>query len=314
MKTKSTRIGFTDGLMEIAEKRDDIALVMADSLMVIKATPFAEKYPERTVDVGIAEQSAVGVAAGLASAGMVPFMATYAGFITMRACEQVRTFVGYPHLNVKLVGANGGIAGGEREGVTHQFFEDIAILRAIPGMTILVPADADQVQKAVVAAAQWEGPVYIRIGSGRDPVVYEQDLPFEIGKARNIYGEGGDVALFTCGLLINQTMEAAKELEKEGINAQVVEVHTIKPLDEETVGAALKKSGAGVTVEDHNVNGGLGSAVCELSAKICPVPVERIGLQDVWPQSGSAQELIEAYGMDTKDIVKAAKRAISNKK
>ncbi len=313
MKTKSTRIGFTDGLMGIAEKRDDIALVMADSLLVIKAVPFVEKYPERTVDVGIAEQNAVDVAAGLASAGMVPFMATYAGFITMRACEQVRTFVGYPHLNVKLVGANGGIAGGEKEGVTHQFFEDIAILRAIPGMTILVPADADQVQKAVVAAAEWEGPVYIRIGSGRDPVVYEEDMPFEIGKARKVYGDGEDVALFACGSLINQTMEAAKQLKEEGISAQVVEVHTIKPLDEKTIGAALKKSGAAVTVEDHNVNGGLGSAVCELSAKVCPVPVERIGLQDVWPQSGSAQELIEAYGMDTKDIVEAAKKAIWNK-
>ena len=314
MKTKSTRIGFTNGLMEAAEKRDDIALVMADSLMVVKAVPFVEKYPERTVDVGIAEQSAVNVAAGLASAGMVPFMATYAGFITMRACEQVRTFVAYPHLNVKLVGANGGIAGGEREGVTHQFFEDIAILRAIPGMTILVPADADQVQKAVVAAADWEGPVYIRIGSGRDPVVYEEDMPFEIGRARKIWGDSGDVALFACGSLINQTVEAAKKLEKEGISAQVVEVHTIKPLDEETLAAALKKSGAAVTVEDHNINGGLGSAVCELSARTCPVPVERIGLQDVWPQSGAADELIAAYGMDVKDIVEAAKRAVNNKK
>lgn len=314
MKTKSTRIGFTQGLMDIAEKRSDIALVMADSLKVIKAESFVEKYPERSIDVGIAEQNAVAVAAGMASAGMVPFVATYAGFITMRACEQVRTFVAYPNLPVKMVGANGGIAGGEREGVTHQFFEDLAILRAIPGMTILVPADADQVRKAVAKAANYPGPVYIRIGSGRDPVVYEEDMPFEIGKARKVYGQGRDVSLFACGSLLNQTLEAAKELAKEGIDAQVVEVHTIKPLDEDTISKALIKSGAAVTVEDHNVLGGLGSAICELAAKTHPVPIHRIGLQDKWPQSGAADELIKAYKMDTKDIIKAAKKAINMKK
>ena len=210
MKQESTRIAVTETLMELAGKDPDIVLVCSDSLLVIKAKPYVDKYPERFIDVGIAEQNAVCCAAGLASCGLVPFVATYAGFLTMRACEQVRTFVAYPGLKVKLIGANGGIGAGEREGVTHQFFEDIGILRTIPRITIVVPADASQVREAVKAVAYTNGPAYVRIGSGRDPVVFQDPVPFSLGKVRVLREEGSDVSIFANGFVLPRALRAAR--------------------------------------------------------------------------------------------------------
>ena len=246
----NTRIAFIESMAEIVKQDPRAVLVCADSVLVVKGKPFTEKYPEKFFDFGIAEQNAVACAAGMAACGLVPFVATYAGFITMRACEQVRTFVAYPGLNVKLVGANGGISAGEREGVTHQFFEDIGIMRAIPGITVVVPADHTQVRQATKAIHKVQGPVYMRIGSGRDPVV-DSDILFELGKVRILKEYGGDIALFANGFVINRALEAADVLKAEGINAVVVDVHTLKPLDEKAIIEILEKTGAAVTVEDQ---------------------------------------------------------------
>jgi transketolase len=313
MKQENTRIAVTETLMELAGKDPDIVLVCSDSLLVLKAKPYVDKYPERFIDVGIAEQNAVCCAAGLASCGLIPFVATYAGFITMRACEQVRTFVAYPGLNVKMIGANGGIAAGEREGVTHQFFEDLGILRAIPGITIVVPADAGQVREAVRAVAYREGPAYIRIGSGRDPVVFEKPLPLEIGKVRILREEGNDVALFANGSILPRVLAAADELSRQGIKAKVVEVHTLKPLDVETITEVLSQTGAAVTAEDHNIIGALGSAIAEVIAENRPVPLVRVGLRDIFPRSGRPDKLLDFYNMGVTDIVAGARKVIEKK-
>jgi len=313
MKHENTRIAVTETLMELAAKDPNIALVCCDSLLVLKAKPFVEEYPDRFFDVGIAEQNAVCCAAGLASCGLIPFVATYAGFITMRACEQVRTFVAYPGLNVKLIGANGGIGSGEREGVTHQFFEDLGILRTISGITIVVPADAGQVREAVKAVAYTKGPAYIRIGSGRDPVVFEQYVPFELGKARILRKAGRDVAIFANGFILPRVLQAAEELEQKGIKATVVEVHTLKPLDTERIAKVLDECGAAVSVEDHNIIGGLGSAIAEVIAEEVPVPLVRVGLRDTFPRSGAAEELLDHYHIGVLDMVAAAQKAIDKK-
>jgi transketolase len=311
---RSTRVAFTEALMEMAGENPDILLVSSDSLKVFRADAFAAAYPARIVEVGISEQNAVGVAAGLASAGSMPFVATYAGFLTMRACEQMRTFVAYPGLNVKFFGANAGIYMGEREGVTHQFFEDLGILRTIPGFVVVSPADAGQLKHAMRAVAAVKGPCYIRVGSGRDPVIFSEDAPFELGKARILKEYGRDVALFSCGHMLGRTLQAAESLRALGVGAAVVEVHTLKPLDTAGIAEALGGCRAAVTVEDHNVIGGLGSAVCETAAQFCPRRVERVGLQDVYPESGPAEEVLDAYGMAVQDIVNAAVRAVSGEK
>jgi len=314
MRLESTRTAVTETLLEMAETDPNILLVCADSVLVIRGRPFAERFPDRYFDVGIAEQDAVGCAAGLAACGFVPFVVTYAGFISMRACEQVRTFVAYPGLPVKLVGANGGMASGEREGVTHQFFEDLGIMRAIPGITVVVPADASQVREAIRAVARCDGPAYVRIGSGRDPAVFEPPAPpFVLGRARVLHEAGKEVALFGCGLILNRVLEAAGELEKRGVGATVVEVHTLKPLDVETIAGVLAGCGAAVSVEDHNIIGGLGSAIAEVAAEEAPVPLVRLGLRDLYPRSGNPEELLDTYHIGVTDIVESALRAIERK-
>jgi len=312
-KKESTRLAFTEGLIELADDNTNVVLVCSDSALLVKADPFIEKYPERFIDVGIAEQNAIACAAGLASCGLIPFFVSYAGFITMRACEQVRTFVAYPGLNVKLIGANGGIGSGEREGVTHQFFEDIGIMRTIPGITVVIPGDASQVRQAVKVVAETEGPAYVRIGSGRDPVVFDTFSPFELGKIRILKESGNDVALFTNGFIINRVLEAARLLEMEGIKPTVVEVHTLKPLDIESIVKILSKTKAAITVEDHNIIGGLGSAIAEIIAEEIPVPLLRVGLRDKYPESGEPEQLLDHYGMGIPDIVNAVKRTLQKK-
>ena len=228
-RVASTREAFIAGLIEAARLDPAICLVFADSLKAARATPFVEMFPDRWFDVGICEQNAAAFSAGLASTGLKPFFNTYAGFITMRACEQVRSFVAYPHLNVKFVGLNGGIYGGEREGVTHMVFEEFGILRSIAGMEIVVPADAGQVRKATLALAQREGPAYMRIGSGREPVIFDESVGFEFGKARVLREYGTDAAIFAVGPILKRAILAAETLVNEGIRTTLVEVHTLKP-------------------------------------------------------------------------------------
>ncbi|MDT8899962.1 transketolase family protein [Anaeroselena agilis] len=313
-KYKGTREAFTQALLEMAESDDRLLLVSPDSLKAMRATPFADRFPERYIEVGIAEQNAVAVAAGLASSGLVPFVATYAGFITMRACEQLRTFVAYPQLNVKFIGINGGIFGGEREGVTHQFFEDLGIVRSIPGITVVAPADEHQVFQAVKAIATIDGPVYLRAGSGREHVVYKEDAPFELGKVRVLKEYGSDAALFASGFVLNRAVEAAEILSSRGIKVTLADVHTLKPIDSETVTGILEKCGAAVTVEDHNIIGGLADAIAMVSTENCPVPVERVGLRDIFPGSGPAEEVLDYYGMSVNDIVNAVVKVMKKKK
>lgn len=313
MTYKGTREAFAQAMMEMAAEDDRILFVSADSLKAMRATAFADAHPDKYIEVGIAEQNSVGVAAGLASAGLVPFVGTYGGFLTMRAGEQLRTFVSYPGLNVKLVGINGGIFSGEKEGVTHQFFEDLGIVRSMPGITVIVPADAHQMYHAVKAAAEIDGPVYIRAGSGREHVVYDKETPFVLGKIRIMEEYGTDVALFANGFILNRVVEAARILKEQGIGVTLVDVPTLKPLDDEGITEVLKRCGTAVTVEDHNIIGGLADAVAKVSTEYCPVRIERVGLQDVFPSSGAAEEVLDYYGMSVQDIVEAVKRAYAKK-
>ncbi len=303
----STRDATAAALMQLAEKDPNVVLISTDSVLVVRGLPFKEKFPNQFVELGISEQNGVDVAAGMAACGLKPHIATYAGFLTMRACEQIRTFVAYPGLNVTLIGANGGIGAGEREGVTHQFFEDYGILRTIPGVTILVPADAGQVEKAILAADAIKGPVYIRVGSGRDPVVYENQPEFTVGKATTVLNYGNDAVIFGCGSLLARAIRAAKQLQQENINITVVDVHTIRPLDTKAICAAAEKTNTVITLEDHNINNGLGSAVCEVLSEHNPKSVYRMGVQDCFTRSGASEDLLDYYGLGVADIVKAVK-------
>jgi len=310
----STRIGFRDALLKLASERKDVVFVSTDSLKVVKGEPFLQQFPDRVLELGISEQNGVGVCSGLAASGLLPYICTYAGFLTMRACEQMRTFVSYPNLKVRFVGANGGLHGGNREGVSHQFIEDVGILRGMPNFTILCPADGGQVYEAMLASVDVEGPLYIRIGSGREDKVFPDGTPFPLGKIRILSDEGDDVALLAHGFVLGRVIEAAKRLKAEGIKAKVVEVATIKPLDRDGLVAVLQATGCAVTVEDHTIINGLGSAVAEVIAENVPAHLIRLGLQDVYGESGFPEELLDAYGMRIEDIVSAAKKAVAHKK
>lgn len=301
VKKESTRIAFMQALDEIMSQDPRVVMVSADSVSVFRAGELQKKYPDRIFEAGIAEQDAVMIAAGLASTGMIPFVCAYAGFLTMRACEQMRTFVGYPHLNIKFFGANGGMFSGEREGVTHQFFEDIGIMRAVAGYTVIAPADARQARRAVHAAYETKGPVYCRLGSGRDPVVYDGPAPDPL-KADLIYDGGAQTLIVACGQTLPGAVEAARMLK----NARVLNMSAIKPLDEETLKPLLTQAHRVITVEDHTIWGGLGSAVCEFAAGYRPIKITRIGLSD-YPESGPADQLFSKYGLDAQGILRAAR-------
>lgn len=302
----STRRAVTEGLFDLAAVDDRVVLVSSDSIGVIKAQDFVENYPQRVFEMGISEQSAMAASAGMATCGLIPYYVSYSVFATMRACEQLRTVVAYPELPVRIIGANGGMASGEREGVTHQGIEDLGITRTIPGITILVPSDAGQVRKALVAAVDIKGPVYIRTGSGREPLFHADDIPFEVGSTRVLADHGSDIVLFACGFVLPIVMRAAEVLLAGGIGAKVVEVPTLKPLPSDEIMSYLQACGGSVTIEDHTVIGGLGSAVCELSAEHGLGPVRRVGLMDTYPESGSPEELYEAYGINEERIVSQA--------
>jgi transketolase len=310
---KGSREAVIAAFMELAEKDSRIVLVSADSVKAARATTFVEKYPRRYFEAGIAEQTAVAMAAGLAACGLKPYVITYGGFITMRACEQVRTFVAYPNLDVKLVGLNGGLIGGEREGVTHQALEDLAIMRSIPGVTVLSPADSAECYHATLALGKTKGPAYLRVGSGREHDVFPKSIGFEIGKIRIVKEYGKDVALFASGFIFDRVLNAADLLKVEGVNATVVEVASLKPIDTGEIVKILEACGAAVTIEDHTIIGALGSLIAEVASEHHPTPLVRLGIQDVFPESGPADALADKYGLSVQDIVLAAKRVIQKK-
>lgn len=310
MNTKSTREAAMLAILEAAREDDKIVIVSPDSVGAARATKFRDEFPDRVIEVGIAEQDAVDIAAGLATTGVKPIVVSYAGFLTMRACEMIRTFVAYPGLNVKFIGLNGGMLGGEREGVTHQFYEDVGIMRSMPGVKIIAPADAQQAYLAAQAMLKLDGPVYLRLGSGREPEVFPEGTPFEYGKIREVLHYGDDVAIFASGFIMNRAIEAADKLKAEGVNATLIDVSTIKPLDSKGVAEVLRSCNCAVAVEDHNFYCGMSSAICEVACHFHPCKVRRLGLRDVYPRSGKAAELLDAYGLSVDDIVAAAKDAM----
>lgn len=313
MSTYSSREAAMRAIIESARQNEKIVLISPDSLLAARATPFKAEFPDRFVEVGIAEQAAVDIAAGLATTGLIPVVVTYAGFLTMRACEMIRTFVAYPKLNVKLVGLNGGMLGGEREGVTHQFYEDVGIMRTMPGVKIITPADGHQAYHGARAMLEQEGPVYLRLGSGREPEVFDDSTPFAFGKAREVLRHGDDVAMFASGFVMDRAIQAANQLHEEGIHVTLIDVSTLKPLDKDAVTEALQRCGCAVTVEDHNIYGALGSAVCETAAERHPCRVERVGLQDLYARSGHAAKLLDLYGLSVQDMMNAVKRVMREK-
>lgn len=300
-KKIATRESYGNVLVELGQINDKIIVLDADLAAATKTGVFKKAFPERHVDCGIAECNMMGIAAGLAAAGKIPFASTFAMFAAGRAFEQVRNSIGYPHLNVKIGATHAGISVGE-DGATHQCNEDIALMRTIPGMVVLCPSDDIEAKAAVRAAVEHDGPVYMRFGRLAVPVINDTpDYKFELGKGI-VLREGTDVTLIATGLEVSETLAAAKRLESDGISARVINIHTIKPLDEELVCRAAKETGKLVTIEEHSVVGGLGSAVCDAVCKEYPVPVKKIGIQDVFGESGPAKELLQKYQLDEMGI------------
>ena len=307
----ATRQAYGDSLKELGGQNKNIVVLDADLSKSTMTASFAKVYPKRFFNVGIAEQNLIGVAAGLAASGKVPFVSTFAMFAAGRAFEQVRNSLCYPKLNVKIAATHAGLTVGE-DGATHQAIEDVSLMRSIPNMTVIVPADAVETQKAVQFAAEYNGPVYIRLGRMAVPDIFGTDYIFEMGKAVQII-EGKDVTIIATGIMVNLALSAAQALRHEEISVRVLNIHTIKPIDKEAIIRAAKETGAIVTCEEHSIIGGLGSAVAEVLVENCPVPMERIGVMDTFGESGTPDGLLIKYGLTARDIVIAVKKAVKRK-
>ncbi len=306
VKKIATRESYGNALVELAKEHDDLVVLDADLAAATKTGIFKKEFPDRHIDCGIAEANMMGIAAGLSTCGKVPFASTFAMFAAGRAYEQIRNTIGYPHLNVKIGATHAGISVGE-DGATHQCNEDIALMRTIPGMTIINPCDDIEAKAAVKAAYEMEGPVYLRFGRLAAPVINKEDYKFELGKGV-LLREGKDLTIVATGLMVSAALEAAEKLSADGVDAEVINIHTIKPLDEEIIVESAKKTGKVVTVEEHSVIGGLGSAVCDaLSAKL-PTPVTKLGVNDIYGHSGPAVELLKEFGLDGEGIYNSIKK------
>ena len=305
VKKIATRDSYGNALKALGAEHENLVVLDADLAGATKTGTFQKAFPERHFDCGIAEANMINVAAGLSTMGFVPFAATFAMFAAGRAYEQVRNTIGYPHLNVKIGATHGGISVGE-DGASHQCCEDFALMRTIPGMTVMCPSDDVEAQKMVKAAYEMNGPVYIRFGRAATPVFHSQDYSFQIGKGE-VLQEGSDVAIIATGIMVPEAIEAGKALAEQGISARVINMATIKPLDEELVLKAAKECGKIVTVEEHNIIGGLGEAVCGVVSENCPVPVKRIGVNDEFGHSGPAGELLKQFGLCAENIVNVTK-------
>lgn len=299
----ATRQSYGEALVELGTAHDDFVVLDADLAVATQTGKFKAAYPDRFIDVGIAEQNLMGVAAGIATTGRKVFASTFAMFAAGRAFEQVRNSIGYPHLHVVIGATHAGISVGE-DGATHQCNEDLALMRAIPGMTVIVPADDVEAKAAVRAAYEAEGPVYVRLGRLPVPVIHKDDYHFELGRGI-VEREGSDVTVVACGLEVSAALEAAKMLAAKGVSCEVINMATIKPLDGDLIVASARKTGRVVTVEEHSVIGGLGSAVCDLLCEACPTPVKKIGVNDVFGESGPALDLLAKFGLDGAGVAEA---------
>ena len=308
---RPSRDGYGLGLVEAGKADPNVVAIGADITASTRVDWFRDQFPDRFYNMGIAEQNQMNVAAGMSLMGKVPFVTNYGVFLAGRSWDQIRTTICYNNLNVKLGGAHGGISVGP-DGATHQALEEIAVMRCLPHMTVVVPADWREARKAAQAAAKQYGPVYIRFGREAVPTVTEEDTPFEIGKAY-CCREGSDVAIIACGAMVYTSLTAARRLEEKGIHAMVINLHTIKPIDRETVVEAAERCGAVVTAEEHQVMGGMGSAVAEVLSAECPVPVRMVGIQDTFGESGEPEELMRKYGLTAEHIVAQAEKAIEMK-
>lgn len=312
VKMEKTRVGFGHGLVDLGDKDERIVVLVGDLMESTNVNFFAEKYPKRFIQVGVAEQNMALVATGLSLMGKIPFFSTYGAFAAYRCLDMIRISLCYSNANVKIGGAHGGISVGP-DGATHQAMEEISILRSIPNMHLIVPCDYWETRRATIAAAAVNGPVYIRFGREPVPVVTDESTPFVLGKA-NTYRDGGDVAVIACGTLVYESLVAAETLATEGIDCRVIDMHTIKPIDREAIVKAARECGAIVTAEEHQVMGGLGGAVAEVVVSNSPVPMEFVAVMDRFGQSGKPDELMAAFGLKSKDVIAAVRRVLKRKK
>ncbi len=308
---KDTRSGFGDGLLEAATVNKNIVVLTADLAGSLKLGPFIKAFPDRFVQCGIAEANMIGIAAGLTIGGKIPYTTTFANFSTGRVYDQIRQSVAYSGKNVKICASHAGLTLGE-DGATHQILEDIGLMKMLPGMTVIVPCDYNQTKAATKAIADYEGPVYLRFGRPVWPI-FTKEEDFKIGKAQ-ILNEGKDISIFACGHLVWKAVEAARILEARGISVDLINIHTIKPLDTEAIIASIKKTGCAVTAEEHNILGGLGDSISQTAAKNHPIPIEYVGTNDTFGESGKPEDLLVKYGLDTDNIVAAADKVLARKK
>ncbi len=308
---KDTRSGFGEGLLEAGKRNPKVVGLCADLIGSLKMDAFAKEFPERFFQVGIAEANMIGMAAGLSIGGFVPFTGTFANFSTARVYDQIRQVVSYSNKNVKVCASHAGITLGE-DGATHQTLEDIGMMKMLPNMTVIVPCDFNQTKAATLAVAEHEGPVYLRFGRPKVANFTPVDEPFVIGKAQMLQ-EGTDVTIFACGHLVWKAVQALPILKEMGINAELINIHTIKPLDVEAVLASAKKTGCVVTAEEHQINGGLFDSISQVLSRNCPTPIEPVAIFDQYGQSGTPDELMKFYHLETEDIVEAAKKAVARK-
>lgn len=307
---KDTRSGFGDGILEAARENKNIVALTADLAGSLKLNGFMKEFPERYIQCGIAEANMMGIAAGLTIGGKIPYTTTFANFSTGRVYDQIRQSIAYSNKNVKICASHAGLTLGE-DGATHQILEDIGLMKMLPGMTVIVPADYNQTKAATKAIANYEGPVYLRFGRPVWPI-FTKEEDFVIGKAQKL-SEGKDVSIFACGHLVWTAIEAGKILQSKGISVELINIHTIKPLDTEAVIASIQKTRCAVTAEEHNIIGGLGDSIAQVAAKHCPTPIEYVGTNDTFGESGKPSELLVKYGLDAEHIVAAAEKAMSRK-
>jgi transketolase len=308
---KDTRSGFGDGIVEAARKNRNVVALTADLAGSLKLQQFIKEFPDRFIQVGIAEANMIGIASGLTIGGKIPFTTTFANFSTGRVYDQIRQSVAYSKKNVKICASHAGVTLGE-DGATHQILEDIGMMKMLPGMTVIVPCDYNQTKAATIAVAEYDGPVYLRFGRPSWPIFTNPQEPFVIGKAQK-FSEGTDVSIFACGHLVWNAIQAGVALEERGISVEVINLHTVKPLDEEAVLNSIRKTKCAVTAEEHNIFGGMGDAVAQVAAKHFPVPFEYVGTKDTFGESGTPAELMKKYGLDVPDIIAAAERVMARK-
>ena len=308
---KDTRSGFGDGIVEAARKNPNIVALTADLAGSLKLNQFMKEFPERFIQCGIAEANMMGIAAGLTIGGKIPYTTTFANFSTGRVYDQIRQSIAYSEKNVKICASHAGLTLGE-DGATHQILEDIGMMKMLPGMTVIVPCDYQQTKQATMAIAEYQGPVYLRFGRPVWPIFTKAEEPFVIGKAQ-LLSEGKDVTLFACGHLVWNAVQAGIALEEKGYSVEVINIHTIKPLDQEAVIRSLQKTRCAVTCEEHNILGGLGDSIAQVAARNCPSPIEYVGVKDSFGESGKPAELLKKYGLDVPDIIAAAEKAMARK-